>query len=110
MERQVGKGDSPGKGLRLEWQVLCQPIADRQSDDWHVLERSPLLRLANGEVRSRCAGGPWPSASRCVSIAPAPAARPLRTKSHVLDVSNQLEIRPLRMRSRQRVTDGGVLR
>src|SRR5271166_2538210 len=57
MERQVGKGDSPGKGLRLEWQVLCQPIADRQSDDWHELERSPLLRLANGEVRSRCAGG-----------------------------------------------------
>ena len=34
------------------------PIADRQSDDWHELERSPLLRLANGEVRSRCAGGP----------------------------------------------------
>src|SRR5208283_972577 len=58
MERQVGKGDSPGKGLRLEWQVLCQPIADRQSDDWHELERSPLLRLAKGEVRSRCAGGP----------------------------------------------------
>src|SRR5271166_3341775 len=57
MERQVGKGDSPGKGLRLEWQVLCQPIADRQSDDRHELERSPLLRLANGEVRSRCAGG-----------------------------------------------------
>ena len=47
-----------GKGLRLEWQVLCQPFPNRQSDDRHELERSPFLRLANGEVQSRCAGGP----------------------------------------------------
>ena len=52
MERQVGKGDSPGKGLRLEWQVLCQPIADRQSDDRHELERPSFLRVADREIRS----------------------------------------------------------
>ena len=58
MERQAGKGNGPGKGLRLEWQVLRQPFPNRQSDDWYELERSPLLWLANGEVRSRCSGGP----------------------------------------------------
>ena len=58
VEGQVGKGDGPGKGLRLEWQVLCQPFADRQGDDRHSLERPPLLRLANGDVRPRCASAP----------------------------------------------------
>ena len=33
VEGQVGKGDGPGKGLRLEWQVLRQPFADRQGDN-----------------------------------------------------------------------------
>ena len=58
VEGQVGKGDGLGKGLRLEWQVLFQPFADRLGDDRHSLERPPLLRLANGDVRPRCASAP----------------------------------------------------
>ena len=40
----------PRQGLRLEWRDLRQPIASRQGDDRHKLERPSLLRLANGRV------------------------------------------------------------
>ena len=39
------------KRLRLDWQVLFQSFADRQGDDWHSLERPPLLRLASSKVQ-----------------------------------------------------------
>jgi hypothetical protein len=46
------------KRLRLDWQVLFQSFADRQGDDRHSLERPPLLWLANGDIRPRCASAP----------------------------------------------------
>ena len=42
--------DDPRQGLRLEWRDLRQPVASRQGDDRHKLERPSLLRLANGRV------------------------------------------------------------
>ena len=40
------------KGVRLERRDLRQPVASRQGDDRHKLERPSLLRLANGPVRA----------------------------------------------------------
>ena len=39
------------QGCRLERRDLRQPVASRQGDDRHKLERPSLLRLANGQVR-----------------------------------------------------------
>jgi hypothetical protein len=39
------------KGFRLERRDLRQPVASRQGNDRHKLERPSLLRLANGQVR-----------------------------------------------------------
>ena len=52
MEWPARACDDPRPGLRLEWRDLRQPVASRQGDDWHELERSSLLRLANGRVRA----------------------------------------------------------
>ena len=51
MERQARACDGPRQGLRLERRDLWQPVASRQGDDRHKLERPSLLRLANGQVR-----------------------------------------------------------
>src|SRR5208337_5154487 len=47
LERVMGLG----QGVRLERRDLWQPLADRQGDDGHELERPSVLRVANGEVR-----------------------------------------------------------
>ena len=41
-----------GPGRRLERRDLRQPVASRQGDDRHKLERPSLLRLANCQVRA----------------------------------------------------------
>src|SRR5271169_3096872 len=38
--------------IAMRREVLWQPVADRQGDDRHELERPPFLRLAGGEIRS----------------------------------------------------------
>src|ERR1039458_8603602 len=48
MAREAGAGDGPRGGLRLEGQVLRQPVPDRQSDDRHELERPSILRASSG--------------------------------------------------------------
>ena len=54
MERQARAGDDLGRGVRLEWPDLRQPIPDRQSDDRDHLERPSLLRPSSGKgFRSR---------------------------------------------------------
>ena len=45
VERQTGKGDGAGQGLRLERPNLWQPIPSRQGHHRHKLERSSLFRL-----------------------------------------------------------------
>ena len=49
--------DDPRPGRRLERRDLRQPVASRQGDDRHKLERPSLLRLANSRVRP-IRGGP----------------------------------------------------
>ena len=51
MERQSGASDGPGTWLRLERRNLRQPVAGRQGDDRHNLERPSVLRLADRKVR-----------------------------------------------------------
>ena len=51
MEWQARACDDPRPGRRLERRDLRQPVASRQGDDRHKLERPSLLRLANGQVR-----------------------------------------------------------
>ena len=45
MERQARACDDPRPGRRLERRDLRQPVASRQGDDRHKLERPSLLRL-----------------------------------------------------------------
>ena len=52
MEWQARACDDPRPGCRLERRDLRQPVASRQGDDRHKLERPSLLRLANGQVRA----------------------------------------------------------
>ena len=51
---QARAGHDLGRGLRLEWPDLRQPVPDRQSDDRDQLERPSLLRASPGkDSRSR---------------------------------------------------------
>jgi hypothetical protein len=51
MEWQARACDDSRPGCRLERRDLQQPVASRQGDDRHKLERPSVLRLANGQVR-----------------------------------------------------------
>src|SRR3984957_8557534 len=52
MEWPAQACDDPRPGRRLERRDLRQPVASRQGDDRHKLERPSLLWLANGQVRA----------------------------------------------------------
>ena len=54
VEWQARTRDGPGEGLCLEWRDLQQPVADREGNDRHQLERTSVLWFANSRAQPIC--------------------------------------------------------